>query len=178
MSKNVITAVIVLAILIALVLIFNRERPESIVEEEPIIPDESEIIENPTESVINLYFVNREMMAEGTIDYEEMVQPVERVISEDVWAPEEAIKLLLIGLIGEESQTFDTSIPEGVQLNSLVVEDGTALVDFSAELNMVAGSATVITLREQINKTLLQFPEIEEVVIMIDGHSGDEILQP
>ncbi len=178
MSKNVILAIIALAVLVALVLVFNREEPGPIIEEEPIVTDEPETVEGSTESIINLYFVNREMMIEGISDYEEMVQPVERVISDDVWAPEEALKLLLIGLIGEEDQTFDTSIPEDVLLNSLVVENGTALADFSAELNAVAGSASVSTIREQINKTLLQFPEIEEVVIMIDGYAGDDILQP
>ncbi len=87
-----------------------------------------------------------------------------------------ALEELLKGPTQEEENYF-TSIPEGVQVQSLIVEDGIAKVDFSSELDEVAGSATVIAIREQIEKTLLQFPTVEQVVISIDNRTED-ILQP
>ncbi len=85
-----------------------------------------------------------------------------------------ALEELLKGPMQEE---YFTSIPEGVQVQRLVIEDGVAKVDFSSELDEVAGSATVMAIREQIEKTLLQFPTVEEVLISIDGRTED-ILQP
>ena len=55
---------------------------------------------------------------------------------------------------------------------------GWAVVDFDKTLEQgVGGSCRVTAIRAQIEKTLQQFLEIDEVVISIDGRAGD-ILQP
>jgi hypothetical protein len=65
-----------------------------------------------------------------------------------------------------------------VRLNSLIIRDGVATADFSPELNAYGGgSLRVWGISQQIRTTLLQFPSIREVVISIDGRSGD-VLQP
>ncbi|MDD3123440.1 MAG: GerMN domain-containing protein, partial [Candidatus Izemoplasmatales bacterium] len=58
------------------------------------------------------------------------------------------------------------------------LEGEVATVDFNEKLQEgVAGSATVMAIRNQIERTLLQFDYITEVVISINGDS-EEILQP
>jgi len=76
----------------------------------------------------------------------------------------------------EKEQGYTTAISEGTTLNYFYVENGVAYADFSAELD-ASGSATVIMIRDQIEKTLLQFEDIEEVVISIEGEM-EEILEP
>ncbi len=162
--------VLALVVLGALIFIFRGDfRP--IDQDQPFVPNDNEVS-------LDVYFVNREMMAEGTAAYEEMVQPVSRTVLFNEWGAEKALRLLLAGPILAESDTFDTSIPAGTRLNSLRVEEGTAYADFSQELGQVAGSATVIPLREQINRTLKQFPGILEVIITVQGESSEEMLQP
>jgi spore germination protein GerM len=58
-----------------------------------------------------------------------------------------------------------------------MIEDGVAYADFSSELEVSGGSAMVMMIREQIEKTLLQFETIDSVVISIEGDS-EEVLQP
>lgn len=73
---------------------------------------------------------------------------------------------------------FLTSIPDGVVIQKLVIEDGVAKVDFSAALeNYGGGSCRVAAIHSQIRETLMQFPTIENVVVSIDGRVED-ILQP
>lgn len=90
-----------------------------------------------------------------------------------------ALKELLKGPTDQEIQSgFYTSINEGVEIESIYVENGQARIEFNEALNQgVAGSCRVIAIRSQIEKTVLQFPRIEKVIISINGNS-EEILQP
>ena len=93
--------------------------------------------------------------------------------------PELAIEELLYGPHNEETESgiFSMINPETV-LYSLNLENGVATVDFNQKLQEnIAGSATVIAIRNQIEKTLLQFEYIKKVVISINGET-EEILQP
>ncbi len=76
----------------------------------------------------------------------------------------------------EEAEGYSTAIDEETTLNSLSIEEGVAYADFSAELD-ASGSATVMMIRDQIERTLLQFETVDEVVISIEGET-EEILQP
>jgi spore germination protein GerM len=178
MSKNIVIAIFVLVALVILLTLFGFRGQDTVVDELPVIVDEPETTETLDETIVNLYFVNKEMMIEGLPDYSDMVQPVERVVPAESWNPEEAMLLLLAGLIGEEGQTFDTSVPEGLELLDLSVQDGVAFVDFNEEIAQVSGSAAVLTLKEQIQATLFQFPEIQEIVITVAGEARDDILEP
>ena len=90
-----------------------------------------------------------------------------------------ALELLLAGVSEEEkSKGLSSAIPEGVTLQSIVIIGGVARADFDATLNEgVAGSMTVLAIREQIEKTLLQFDSVNEVIISVNGEK-EEILQP
>jgi hypothetical protein len=88
-----------------------------------------------------------------------------------------ALESLLEGPTAEElADGYQTAIGEGVRLLSLRIEDYVAYADFSSELD-ASGSATVMMIREQIEKTLLQFDTVEDVVISIEGET-EEVLQP
>ncbi len=92
---------------------------------------------------------------------------------------EAALRELLEGPTREErDQGLTTEIPEGTRLEKLTINEGTARAAFSEELDKgVAGSMRVTTIREQIERTLLQFPTVERVVIEVDGRV-DDVLQP
>ncbi len=127
---------------------------------------EGEFIEVET-TLIDLYFVE-------VVDGMEEIVSIEREIEKREDIATATLEELLKGI---EEENYSSAIPEGVTLQSLVIEDGVAKADFSSELDEVAGSATVIAVREQIEKTLLQFETIEEVVISVDMRTED-ILQP
>lgn len=78
----------------------------------------------------------------------------------------------------EKSQGFFSSINQGVEIQSLVIENGIAKVDFSEQLEYkVGGSCMVSAIRAQITETLKQFPTVKSVAISINGRTED-ILQP
>lgn len=79
----------------------------------------------------------------------------------------------------ERAQNYFTSIPQtSVRLNSLDVVNGQALADFNEWLDyQVGGSCRVQAIRSQIERTLKQFPSIQNVVVSINGRAED-ILQP
>jgi spore germination protein GerM len=128
--------------------------------------------ETPDTLSINLYFVE-------TAGGQERLVSVEREIPYTVSTGREAIERLLQGPTAQErAQGVSTSIPEGTQLQGIDIQDGTAVVDFSPELDEgVAGSAMVTAIRQQIERTLLQFDTVSEVVISINGRI-DDVLQP
>jgi hypothetical protein len=65
-----------------------------------------------------------------------------------------------------------------VTLRSLTIDTGVATADFSPELRAYGGGAARAQLiREQIMHTLLRFPTVREVRIVVDGQS-EGVLQP
>ncbi|MGD8794240.1 MAG: GerMN domain-containing protein [Anaerolineae bacterium] len=65
-----------------------------------------------------------------------------------------------------------------VTLRGLTIEDGVATADFSQEMQAYGGGSTrVQTIREQITRTLMQFPDVNEVRMAIEGET-EGILQP
>lgn len=73
---------------------------------------------------------------------------------------------------------FSTSINNGVEIQSLTIEDGIASVDFSEQLEyQLGGACRVSAIRAQITETLMQFDTVTSVVISVDGRTED-ILQP
>jgi hypothetical protein len=123
----------------------------------------------PTE--IEVYFM------EVTEGKEEFVA-VKRIVS----TPDlerTSLEELLKGILPEEErENLSTSINEGVEINTFEIVDGVAKVDFNEALQEgIAGSAWVMAIRTQIEKTLMQFESIDAVEISINGNS-EEILQP
>lgn len=122
---------------------------------------------------VSLYF-NRQ----GVAECEETVA-VSRRIARTPARARVALENLFAGPTRSEAeQGYLTSIPEGVVIERLVIEKGTAQVGLNEKLDEgVAGSCRVRAIRSQIENTLRQFSTVDDVVISIDGRT-DEILQP
>lgn len=89
-----------------------------------------------------------------------------------------AVAELLAGpTAAERDRGYLTSVPEGVELRSLRIENGVAHADFDATLNQAAGSCRVLAIRAQVERTLLRLPTVDEVVISVEGNV-EEALQP
>jgi len=127
---------------------------------------------DPEAGEITVYFME-------VVEGQEQIVSVVREIPTDVEAERAAIENLLEGPSSEEKEEgLTTSIPEGTELLSIEIEDGLATVNFNEKLQEgVAGSAWVISIRDQIEKTLIQFNSVENVLILVEGESED-ILQP
>lgn len=125
---------------------------------------------------VKAYFNNSEMDPEFSCN---KVFSVEREIPKTQSVARAALEELLKGTTEEEeSDNFFTSISPGVKVQSLVIENGTAKVDFDEQLEFqVGGSCRVSAIRAQIIETLKQFSTVDNVIISIDGRTED-ILQP
>ncbi len=65
-----------------------------------------------------------------------------------------------------------------VRLLGLTIQDGVALANFSREMKAYGGgSARVWAIRQQITRTLLEFPTVREVVIAVEGET-EGVLEP
>ncbi len=133
----------------------------------------NEITQEEVEEEVFIAFVYFVVVEDG----QESVVSVERTFGEPSY--ENVIRELLTGPTEEEKEEgFSTAIQEGTSLQSISLEeDRVVVVDFSEELNNIAGSAMVMAARSQIEKTLLQFEEIKEIVISVNGETED-VLQP
>jgi germination protein M len=106
------------------------------------------------------------------------VYPVERTVSSTEAIGTVAVNKLLEGPTEEEkSEGYFTSLPEGVVLSSLRVEEGAAYADFNEVLNEGGGSCSMMSRATQINETLEQFPTVDEVIISVNG-DVETALQP
>jgi len=108
----------------------------------------------------------------------EKVYSVERQVFKKK-AMVQALEELLKGpTLEEQEKGYLTNINPGVNINSLIVEDDIVKVDFDEQLGFqVGGSCRVLAIRSQITETLVQFSEINDVIISINGRIED-ILQP
>ncbi len=78
----------------------------------------------------------------------------------------------------EKSQGYYTSVNPDAKIISLIIEDGIATVNFNSALEKNSGgSCRAASIRAQITATLQQFPNVQAVVISVEGKT-DEALQP
>ena len=125
-------------------------------------------------------------------EHEEVVMQRKRVARSPQVASA-ALDELLWGPNPDDS-TFATSLPSPaevlsysgrtedwgarVRLLKLTITDGVALANFSRELQAYGGGATrALAIRQQIERTLLQFPSVKQVVIAVEGVT-EGVLQP
>ncbi len=170
MSKKSLTILLVLAIIIVGILLFFSGGEAPIVDDNT--PDNGQENEEPEVTLVNLYFLT-------VIDGQEAIVEVRRQILVTESVERAAIAALLAGpLPSEEAEGLTTAINQGTELLDLHISDGVARVDFNQRLQEgVAGSAWVGAIRQQIERTLLQFETVDEVIISIEGNV-EEILQP
>jgi len=108
----------------------------------------------------------------------EKVYSVEREVFENKVMVQALEELLKGPTLEEQEKGYLTNINSGVNINSLIVENNIVKVDFDEQLGFqVGGSCRVMAIRSQITGTLVQFPEINDVIISINGRIED-ILQP
>ncbi len=121
---------------------------------------------------VKLFFIQ---VVEGQ---EELVE-VERTIPFAITIARATLEELLRGPLPQEEELgLTTAINKGTLLQNVNIENGVAVADFNEKLQEgIAGSAWVTAIRNQIEKTLLQFDTIDEVIISINGET-EEVLQP
>jgi len=108
----------------------------------------------------------------------EKVYSVERQILKKKMMIQSLRELLKGPTLEEQEKGYFTNINSDVKINSLIVENNIAKVDFDEQLGyQVGGSCRVMAIRSQITGTLVQFSEINDVIISINGRTED-ILQP
>ena len=138
---------------------------------------------DPDTQLITLYWVLGEQVA-----------PVQQRVPRTVRIGTAALNELLWGPGPPNLAGFTTAIPtpeqvlsypgrapgwgSRVMLRSLTIVDGVATADFSKELKAYGGgSLRVLRIRQQITRTLLQFPTVREVRIAIEGQT-EGVLEP
>ncbi|OGZ31887.1 MAG: hypothetical protein A2V69_00535 [Candidatus Portnoybacteria bacterium RBG_13_40_8] len=161
--KSSLILILVLVVCIALIisgLIFFRGKPEA----------------QPEFITVKVFFNNGNLDPEFSCN---KVFPVERQILKTEAVGRAALEELLKGPAdSEKREGFFTSINPGVKIQSLVIENNIAKVDFDEQLEFqVGGSCRVAAISAQIRETLKQFPAVQEVIVSIDGRTED-ILQP
>ncbi len=75
----------------------------------------------------------------------------------------------------EEDLAWGTAIPQGTELNGVVISNGTATVDLSSEYESGGGTASVTARLAQVVFTLTQFSTVDEVDVEIDGQPRESI---
>lgn len=108
-----------------------------------------------------------------------VLEEVERGIEPPPDVAAAALELLIEGPFEQEIEDLEISdpIPEGTELLSVEIVDGVATADFSEELlDFGGGSLNVQTITAMIEATLMQFPEVDQVVILVEGEPDQ--LQP
>jgi len=127
-------------------------------------------------SVVLVYFGNSQ---KGSSEDCSKVFPISRAISKTEAVARGAILELLKGTTEMEKKSgYFTSINTGVKIQKLTIENGTAKIDLSNEIEKgLGGSCRVANIRAQIETTLKQFPTVKSVIISVDGRTED-ILQP
>jgi hypothetical protein len=115
----------------------------------------------------------------GTLHCEKVYAATRRVPLTENVAEAAVLELLKGPSSAEQSIGFRTSIFPGTMLRSVILKDGTAIVDFTKEfLYAVAGSCHVQALSAQVVETLKQFPSVQNVKIFVEGQDAADKLQP
>lgn len=142
------------------------------------LPQNADEVRIPVKFITETMTIKAHFSQTGQTDCSKTVA-IQREIPKTEAVGRAALEELLEGPTEEEKGAgLFTSIPEGAKVQSLVVENGIARVDFSEILQFqVGGSCRVAAIRAQITSTLKQFPTVDKVIISINGRTED-ILQP
>lgn len=121
---------------------------------------------------VEVYFIDAEIAAAEdctAVDFEK------RTTGATVNTAEMALLELLKG---PTSDWAVTEIPDGTELNSIVIRDGVADVDFYSPnpARWSGGSCHTTAIRAQIEQTLLQFPTVDSVEISVNGDAHNILI--
>lgn len=143
---------------------------------QPPLTEEPEEVSKELE--INLYFGDNKAISETdcsqTLAIKRKIPYTQDIEKKAKYALEELLK----GPTEQEKETMSLSVPEGAKFLSLRIEENLAIVNFSKELlNFAGGNCIIIATRAQIENTLTQFAEIDNVHISIE-QGFEEVLKP
>jgi germination protein M len=100
--------------------------------------------------------------------------PVQRKLGGPA-TPQAALQALINGPLAHEE--LFASVPASVQLRSLTIQDGLATADFSSEIvkDFNGGALLESYLVTAIVNTLTEFPQIQQVQILVEGEAVESI---
>lgn len=119
---------------------------------------------------LGVYFGNEKFSVGTTTDCKK-VFVLERKVPKTTSVARAALLELFKGLTeAEKNDGYFTAIGSGVEIKSLAIENGIAKADFNEVLKAGADNACKSsTIREQVVRTLKQFPTVKDAVISING---------
>ena len=135
-----------------------------------------------TEATVQIYFGNTESDPEALAC--DTAYPVARMVDDTTGAAQAALAALLAGpTVAERAEGYVTSIRSGATLESFAVENGVALVNFTLPANTsfndpqmgACGAQQVVV---QVERTLMQFPDVTSVEATVNGVALEDTINP
>lgn len=158
-------------------LVFNNENPSGLPDKEKQFAVSVKIKKTSTTS-LKVFFGNLALSSSSEQDDCKRVYAVEKIVQKTESVAKNALEELLKGPTDQEkSQGYFSSIPAGSKLNTIKIENGTAFADFNATTESGGGSCSMASRVAQITQTLKQFDSVKNIIISINGRTGD-IFQP
>jgi hypothetical protein len=111
---------------------------------------------------------------------EDSLVPVTRKIPETT-APLKAALLELFADREASQKEIDLNLGNywrGMELKSVAIENGTAIIHLTGEAPRVAGVCDAPRIKEQIIETARQFPTVKKVKVFINGKPMNELISP
>ncbi len=169
-NKKIIVMFVVIFLIILMVGIYMlkyvKSKKEQVGQEE-YVPQEEITDEQFRQTIVSLYFVNKE---NGNVEPEARLVDIRDVIKN----PYE--KLLQLLLEGPKSDKMQCVIPEGSKVNKTYTENDCLTIDMSNEfLNYDKGKKDKLI--KTIVNTMTELTEINSVKFIIDGSPCDELAQ-
>lgn len=159
MRKKIAIIIILLAVLILAVLIYNNVSVETEYTPEPEIEDT-----DYRNTAISLYFQDKES---------KNLQVETRLIDSKELLKNPYIKIITLLLEGPDNNNFESAIPKGTRLISVVQDGETLIVDVSGEfLNCDTPEAQSNAIYSIVN-TVTELTEISSVKFLIDSKEAD-----
>jgi len=127
------------------------------------------------EKSVDIYVVDRSIAETSSCEARATLK--RKILNAETFGPG-ALGALIKGLTLEEDKQYYSSIDPQTLIQKFEIIGRVAYVDFSSKLNEgVAGSCMVEAIRSQIENTLTALPDIDSVVISINGQT-EGILEP
>jgi len=128
------------------------------------------------EKDVSVYFSNGKM---GSSDDCAKVFPITRkIINAETFGPGSLEALLKGPTLEDKENGYTTSINDGVLIQKFEITNKIAYVDFNSRFNeKMGGSCRVQAIKAQIETTLNNLPDIDKVVISVNGQT-EGILEP
>lgn len=127
------------------------------------------------EKQVSVYFVDLKKAETSSCEAD---VPLTRTVPNAETLGPGSLAALLQGLVDKEGAMYYSAINPDVLVQSFEIKNRVAYVDFNSKLNEgVAGSCKLIAIRSQIENTLNNLPDIDSVVISVDGQT-EGILEP